>query len=142
MVSENLYRNLTLTEGKICNFIQFYIVCLWSWNSHNILVTYLKHRKRLQGTGHEKRLQSTRFNKTLFHTLACSSRNDGENNFPYLGCGAPALQRSNSKMSCKWKIRELHLGLDVTRTRIRHSTRWTSFYMRIQVSRRQSMPKF
>ena len=142
MVSENLYRNLTLTEGKICNFIQFYIVCLWSWNSHNILVTYLKHRKRLQGTGHEKRLQSTRFNKTLFHTLACSSRNDGENNFPYLGCGAPALQRSNSKMSCKWKIRELHHWLDVTGTRIRHSSSGTSLYMRIQVSRRQSMPKF
>ena len=38
---------------------------------------------------------SARFNKILFYALAGSSRNDGENSFPYHSCGSPALPRSN-----------------------------------------------
>ena len=124
---------------KISNFVRLYTACLWSWNSHNIIVTYSKHK--WQDTKKKKKM-SARFNKILFYVLAGSFRHDGKNSFPYHSYGSPGLQRSNSKMSCKWKIREFHLWLDVTGTRIRHYSSGTSLYMRIQVSRRQSMPKF
>ena len=53
----------------------------------------------------------------IFFSHGCKS------SFPYLRSGSTALQRSNSEMSRRWKIGELHRGLDVTGTRVRHSSR-------------------
>ena len=80
----------------------------------SMLVSQTSFRGETNGGFANFCLFSARFNQILFYTSAGSSRNDGKNRLPYLNCGSPGLQRSNSKMSCKWKIREFHLWLDVT----------------------------
>ena len=53
--ANNLFITFNSWSLKISNFVQLYTACLWSWNSLNILVTYSKHKKRLQVTGHQKK---------------------------------------------------------------------------------------
>ena len=70
---------------------------------------------------HNLFLKKTSLEKQLICIVFFS--HDSKNSFPYLRSGSPDLQRSNSEMSSRWKIRELHRGLDVTGTRVRHSSR-------------------